>query len=290
MNFIDIIPLFVETVSFKHTNYLLRCFGLTEKYDDLNFTKKEVYNTLECTRKAIKNLDKENILDRLNNDFLNVGITFLEYNNGYGSVVDSYPKEGIVAGEYKTSKEMIYICVNDTFFSNFINNQCELLANGIIAVSMHEDTHKQQTKRGGDKIKGLSTNTNIHTSQGFKRYLESFVEIDAHARETAIYLYNLGYSGTRIAQMFSHRDPMLENCSSYKKYWNYFGVVTTFKNAFDKDSLQRLKTWKKFLSRTISYLITTEKYKFTINTEEALKYLSDMETKIKAKGMHSNEK
>lgn len=282
----NIITCFLRSISIKHVNYLLKCTTLTEKYDDISFSKEEVISSLEKVRIETEKLDKDNILDNLNNEFIGIGLLFIdnafsEYNNTHVL----YPKEGIVTSEYKPNRRITYIYVNDDFINNFINKNYEILSNGILATSIHEDTHKQQLNHSNNKVKGLDSNVDINSKSGFQKYLEKTEEIDAHAREVALYLYNLGYSGSQIGQMLNKNDPELMKSSSYEKYWNFFGIITTLKNVNklkDKDSIRRLKVWKRFLSKIVAYLITTAKYKFTVKYEDALKRLKTIENEIGA--------
>ena len=258
--------------------------NLNEVYDDLTFSKEEVISSLEVVRIETKNLDKKDIIDNLNNEFLGIGIMFLD-NDSYNEKSNHaiYPNEGIVNSEYNKDKQMTYVYINNTFIDNFINKKYNLLSNGIIASAMHEDTHKQQIMRSNDKAKGLNKDVDINTKEGFQTYLENDKEIDAHAREVAIYLYNLGYSGSEIGKMLNENNPELIKNAAYEKYWNFFGITTKIDNVYqlkDKDTIHRLKVWKRFLSRIIAYLITTNKYKFTVKYEDALKKLKDIENKI----------
>lgn len=61
--------------------------------------------------------------------------------------------------------------------------------------------------------------------------------------------------------MIKNRDPKLNELTAYKKYWNTFGIVTTIKDNLDKDSKERLVTWKRFIKRIVAYLLTTTRYK-----------------------------
>lgn len=283
--FRSLIPLFIESISFRHKDFLLKSTTLSEKYDDLGFDKKEVMASLQCVRDTIQNLDPNNILNELNNEFLGVGVIFMPYNNSYGSLGIGYPKEGIIGGDYDQQHRISYVYINDDFIEHFIDKKYDLLSNAIVSICTHENTHEQQIDHSNGKVKGLNPNVKINTRKGFQQYLELFSEIDAHAREVASYLYNTGNSGAKISQMINDNDPILKSVKAYNVYWEYFGIVTTFKDIRDikeKDTLHRLQVWKRFLSRIVAYLINTNRYQFTIEKKDALKNLTGLENKLKS--------
>lgn len=279
--FINVITSVMRAISSKPTDYLLKCTNLEEAYEELPLENEEVWCSLEYIRSNIEDLSKENILDELNNEFLGKGIMFLDYTGKYGNIKINYPKEGIICGEYIPSKRMIYVYIDNAFIDNFINKQYDLLTNAIIATCIHEDTHKQQIQFSNGKAKGLDPKVNLGSYIGTKQYLENPTEIDAHARETARYLFDLDYDGAKICEMINRGDPALLSSPAYKKYWENFGIATKLKK--DKDALQRLKVWRRFLSRIVAYLVTTLRYKFSVNYDKPFKNLTNIENQIKNK-------
>lgn len=256
-------PIF-ESIRIKPTNFLLYCNGLTEEYHDLSFTKNDTINSLKLVRDEIN--DKDEILDALNDEFLSVGVYFKENKNSGQTPI--YKCAGIVSGEYIPKEPFLYIYVNDTFIDNFLNNQFEVLADAIVAISTHEDTHRQQDSLSRGKIKGTPDEAfPINTAEKVKIYLGNPAEIDAHAREAAMNFYNLRLGGKELLNKIKNKDKVLLSSRAYFQYWSAFGIMTNCKDKLDEDGKQRLKIWKRFLKRIIAYLSTTERYKFAMSVQ-----------------------
>lgn len=258
-------PIF-ESIRIKPTNFLLYCNNLTEEYHDLSFTKNDTINSLKLVRDEINN--KEDVLDALNDEFLSVGIYFKQLKTSEYTPI--YKQAGIIYGEYIPREPFLYIYVNDGFIDNFLENKFEVLADAIVAISTHEDTHRQQNSLSGGKIKGtLDEVFPINTAEKVKTYLGNPAEIDAHAREAAMNFYNLGLGGKELLNKIKNKDKVLFVSRAYSQYWSAFGIMTNCKDKLDEDGRQRLKIWKRFLKRIIAYLSTTERYKFAMSVQSA---------------------
>lgn len=268
--FIDIIPIQAFRLSNRLNNfYLDRLVNLTESYDDIKFDKEDVKCSLQSVKLDLENNDKETILDDLNNEFLCVGIIFIDCSGSHSGLRVQYPKEGIVYGLFNSETNFKEIYVNDTFFSNFLNDEFDLLSNGIMGISTHEDTHSQQISHSNGKVKGIDSNLDLSSYEGMKQYLSHYTEIDAHARESAMYLYSQGYNWSEIKQMINQSiqnrklTHPISGCSAFEKYWNFIGRVaySDVKTPEQKKiKLECLHVWKRFLMRLMSYLTSSLKY------------------------------
>ena len=155
------------------------------------------------------------------------------------------------------------------------------MADAIVAVSTHEDTHRQQFSVSKGKVKGTPSELfPIDTEYKTKIYLGNTTEIDAHAREAAIYLYNLNLTGKDLVNKLINNDKILLKSQAYFQYWEIFGKATLIKGTLDEDAKERLKVWRRFLKRIIAYLLTTSKYKFTINAHLILKKLDEIQLNL----------
>ena len=271
--FIDFLPLFFESIKAKNTNFLVECY-LNERYIDLNFTKDEALNSLKVIYSDLTNTDPNNIVNDLSNEFLSVGVIF-QYIKDTSSYNYTWKKAGILKNEYDSTSNLITLYITDIFIKNFLNKNFDILAEAITAAGCHEDTHRQQWELSHGKAKGTSTNLlNNPTQVNFKTYLENPTEIDAHAREVAIYLYNKKLTANQIINLLNTNNKDLMEISSYKKYWDTFGIMLNYPDILDKDGINRLKTWKRFLKRIIAYLQTTIKYKYsTLIPQKALQQI-----------------
>ena len=258
--FKDYLLAWFGSVSMKNTNYLVECCILKE-YVDLSFTKEETIDSLIHIRTKITDQkDIEDIIDLLNNEFINVGVMF-NYTKDTQNYKYSYKEAGILKNEFDPERNLVILTITDIFLNNLLNKNDDILATSIIASCTHEDTHGQQYKLSQGKVKGTQ-NTPINTNQQLKDYLKNTTEIDAHARETAAFLYNKGISAKQIINMIKTNSKELMNLTAYRKYWDTFGIMSIYKGTLDNDGKERLKVWKRFLKRIIAYLLTTTKYKY----------------------------
>ena len=298
--FRDFIPIQVfrvsELLQYKINSFLERLITLEEAYVEPKINKRDIECSLQSIKIDLDDENKETILDDLNNEFLCLGILFFEDDGRYGKIIPSYPKEGIVYGDYNPQTRFMEICINDTFFSNFLDDNFELLSNGLMGIITHEDTHNQQIDHSKGKVKSISSDINLHTMTGMKDYLSHYTEIDAHARETAIYLYNNGYDGSQIKQMINqciqNKKPnrQLNDCSSFMKMWNYIGQVAcaeidSKKNPKEyKVKIDCFHTWRRFLTRLMYYLTSTLRYAHKLGDYKyQMKNLSKYEKELKNK-------
>ena len=125
----------MSRISLKATDYLLKCTNPAEEYESLEFTKEDAIESLEYIKNNSDGLDKDDILFELGNEFLGVGIMFLDESE-YNKKVDAdCSKSGIVCSEYNQERKMTYVYVNDVFVDNLINEKYDLLADDIIKFS-----------------------------------------------------------------------------------------------------------------------------------------------------------
>lgn len=280
--FKDYMLAYFDNLMFNHSNFLLKS-TLLEAYTDSPITKNQVLNSLKFVNLNLinRNEDDENIIDDLNDEFISIGIMFEKYqNSSYGKLDLNplYKNAGIMAAEYSPDDSLIHIYINDKFINQFKSNSFDNIARGIVGISGHENTHRQQFLSSKGKIKGTDSETlNFKTITDFKKYLSSQIEIDAHAREVAIYLYNSNVKGNTLIQMLNTNHKGLFNSTAYEKYWKYFGKNILENKNFDKNDL---KVWKRFLKRIAAYLQTTDKYKYTVDPKAAIQNLTNIEKEV----------
>ena len=256
------------------TGFLLTTMNLKESYVDLSFDRDNVFCSLNAVYLETNNKSKREILDELNDDFLNIGIMFLENDNAYKTTRYKYPSAGIRFAEYDPESRFIKIYVSDEFISHFLNKDFEEITDAIMQISSHEDTHRQQVDRSNNKAKGLDPNNTLQTPSEWKEYYSNPTEIDAHAAEFARYLYNKDLKSGEIIHLINNQAKSLWDCPAYKQYWDMFGIITRCKDEFDKDAYERLYIWKRFLKRTIAYLQSTFKYHFGLDESRVLSKLN----------------
>lgn len=279
MMFKDYMLAYFDNLMFNHSNFLIKNI-LLEAYTDLPITKEHVMNSLKFVNLNLINRDEkeEDIVDDLNDEFISIGIIFEKYQNSPYNKLDIeplYANAGIMAAEYQPDDSLIYIYVNSKFINQFRLRNFNNVVRGIMGICGHENTHRQQFLLSKGKVKGVDDETlQFKTLSDVKKYLSNQTEIDAHAREVAIYLYNSNVKGNTLIQMLNTNHKGLFNSSAYEKYWKYFGKSIFEKKNFNRDDF---KVWKRFLKRIAAYLQTTDKYKYTVNPKEAIEKLEILE-------------
>lgn len=256
------------------TGFLLTTMNLNESYVDLSFDRDNVFCSLNAVYLETNDKSKREILDELNDDFLNIGIMFLENDNAYKTNRYKYQNAGIRFAEYDVESRFIKIYVSDEFIFHFLNKDFEEITDAIMQISSHEDTHRQQVDRSNNKVKGLRLNNYLQTQSELKEYYSNPTEIDAHAAEFARYLYNKDLKSGEIVNLINNQSKSLLECTAYKQYWDMFGIITRCKDKLDKDGYERLHVWKRFIKRTVVYLQSTFKYHFGLDESKVMSKLN----------------
>jgi hypothetical protein len=119
----------------------------------------------------------------------------------------------------------VYLEVGNDFIEKNIDDQSELIK-VLRAIKTHEDTHKQQ----------YAENPNMHVDED--HYYEDPLEIDAHAREAAQELIDLGVD---IDEDYDWTDS-----DTAFRYWSDYGIYENDENA--------QKIWKRFYEELKNYL------------------------------------
>lgn len=268
--------LYFETIEVNHFDYLLEVCGIGEAYDALPLNLRQVQSSLLRARLNIEpDDDKDDIANKLTIEFLSTGVKFLYMSDAEleDKGISRHEQEGIFSSEFKPDTYSIDIYITNTFIENLsLDAGPKLLAPAVLASIKHEDTHKQQYKLSRGKVKGLKTNTsarelNLQGKEHIKEYLSLPSEIDAHAREFALWLTKLNWSSKQIQNAIKNNDPILLNCLSYKIYWENFGIMMSYGGTSDEDILEKIIIWKNFLHKAIIYLQTEMRYQFSLEND-----------------------
>lgn len=267
---------YLETIPANHFNYLLEACGIGEEYHVLPLSLKQVEYSLTAVSLSIEaDDDGDDVASRLTSEFLSIGVRFfyISFSKIKKGTNLRYETEGIFSSEFKPDTYSIDIYITNTFIENLsLDAGPKLLAPAVLASIKHEDTHKQQYKLSRGKVKGLKTNTsarelNLQGKEHIKEYLSLPSEIDAHAREFALWLTKLNWSSKQIQNAIKNNDPILLNCLSYKIYWENFGIMMSYGGTSDEDILEKIIIWKNFLHKAIIYLQTEMRYQFSLEND-----------------------
>lgn len=267
MNFRDFIPFYFDSLKLKNFDFLLKCFNLKEAYQDISIDLNLIEKSLFLVKLSLKDsFSEEDFFDSLNNEFLNVGVFFEKFSDDLKRRKFLYEDAGIVEASFEAETNFIKILVSNSFIDKFKKDCFSVLSKAILSIFMHEETHKQQFVFSRGKMKGTTPEiSDLRTEEHFRKYLENPIEIDAHAREVAIFLFNKNFSGKKIVSLLKVCDKLLFESTAFEKYWKIFGMAIKIKGNLDSDAVLRIKVWKRFLKRIVAYLQTTNKYKFSFS-------------------------
>ena len=273
--------LYFETIEVNHFDYLLEACGIGEAYDALPLNLRQVQSSLLRARLNIEpDDDKDDIANKLTIEFLSAGVKFFYMSDAEleDKGIPRHEQEGIFSSEFNPSTYSIEINITDRFIENLLlSGGPKLLAPTVLTDIKHEDTHKQQYKKSNGKVKGLNTsipvkNINLTDKERAKEHLSLPSEIDAHARELARSLYEANWSGDAIIKGLKTKPSPLLRFPIFQQYWYFFGqqvVKRPINKSNEKDKLDKtelsiirdIRIWNRFLSKTVAYLRTTNKYK-----------------------------
>jgi hypothetical protein len=136
---------------------------------------------------------------------------------------------------YLDNRHSIHLYIGNDFIEKNIDDTSELIKT-LKIIWAHENTHKDQFVKNPHMITGTDEN-----------YFNDEYEIDAHAREAAEELIQVGITKDNFNQHIKDVKGMGIDSKSFYSYWNEFGRWA------NEDSTCR-KVWSKFLKRLYEYM------------------------------------
>jgi len=267
---ISVLSYIEDTIESLYENMIIHSMILKETYNELKLTpeniKASIIKVIYNCRK-LNEIDDEDIIDNLNSEFLKANIEF-GTNSPYNSK-PRYPNSGILNSD-ADSDGIIRIYVNSRFI--FIVKNLNILSTDIqfnqliedlYKIYTHEITHIDQFNKQ-EKIQPGINPDELQTSYQNLKYLASYQEIDARARELANTLLLEGKTFEDIKEMFKNYKSLLKY-TEFKIYWMNFGIYNLLsKENLTQDKLkdinQRINVFKKFKRRVFDFILLDKKY------------------------------
>lgn len=276
-----IIELEENSIHWRYRTYLYEK-ALNEIYSKLELTPESFESTIKIVAHKVKlfgkEITKDEILDKLNSEFVKCNVGFIENEEVYGSL--KYPESEIVKAE---ADNFIYIYVNDTFFEiikSEDNDKLSKLAQDLFIIYTHEISHVEQNQKQKVVQSGI-TISNQDDEQERILYLSNLREIDAHAREVANELLYMDLSPKEIEQLLTTHEGSKLLCQKsrvYKLYYYTFGVCLTIPSkSWDREIKNKIKVFNHFKRRICDFLKLDIRYV----DQKPLKYLMGNSDKLK---------
>lgn len=261
-----------ERISIKYRKI---CDGrlLEESYDPIEFDYVSFKASIMVIVGELKEkgeFDFDDLLEALNTEFLKANVEFVRYEGG--SDFPKYYNDGIVKGG--SDRGIIYIFVNDKFFENLkdVNvtedgKEIDSLVSNLYSLYAHEFTHLQQMDKEKAEVPGIDLSQLSGDKLAFK-YLGNPREIDAHAREFAMWLLSR-YDVKDIDTLFleKEKNKELQQSLNYSMYYKIFGNNGSRSN---KENRWKKSIFRKFLKRTYDFLLLDKRF---LKEEKVLKEL-----------------